>query len=114
DEFESRDVVAKSRELAQVLESGLSRLTELDAVTAIRGEGTVWGVQCAPAGDRSSNEVAAEIVRACYLGDETGRALHLLGPLAGDVIRIAPPLVMLPAEAREYLGAMCAIVAHCV
>lgn len=110
DEFEQSDVLAHGRELSRVFETGLQRLTETAAVAAIRGEGNVWGVQCAALPGRSSHEVACEIVRACYDGDEAGRAIHLLGPLAGDVIRIAPPLVMPLDEAQEYLDAMHAII----
>ena len=106
DEFEQHGVLGKARELAAVLESGLQRLCELDAVAAIRGEGTVWGIQCAPVSGRSSSEVAEGIVAACYHGDAAGRAIHLLGQLAGDVIRVAPPLVMRCEEAAEYLDAM--------
>lgn len=111
DEFEQTDVLGHAAKLSKVIEAGLLRLTELDAVEAIRGEGTVWGVQCTAVGNRSANEVASEIVRACYLGDDRGRAIHLLGPLSGCVIRIAPPLVMPLEEAKEYLDAMYAIVA---
>ena len=72
------------------------------------------GASSAPrVGDRTSNEVAREIVRACYHGDAAGRAIHLLGPLAGDVIRVAPPLVMPLDEAQEYLDAMYAIIDAC-
>lgn len=110
DEFEQTNVLAHGRQLSQVFEAGLQRLTETAAVAAIRGEGNVWGVQCAALPGRSSHEVACAIVRACYDGDEAGRAIHLLGPLAGDVLRIAPPLVMPLDEAREYLDAMFAIV----
>ena len=42
-------------------------------------------------GPMSSAEVALAAVEACYLGDVRGRAIHLLGPLAGNVVRIAPP-----------------------
>ena len=111
DEFESTDVMKRAGQLAKVIEEGLLRLTELPAINAIRGEGTVWGVECAALGDRSADEVAHEIVRACYLGDENGKAIHLLGPLAGKVIRIAPPLVMPLDEAKDYLGVMHGIVA---
>jgi len=45
-------------------------------------------------------------VKACYLGDDSGLAIHLLGPLAGKVIRVSPPLVMPVDEARAYLDAM--------
>lgn len=106
DEFENREVLEQARALANTLEAGLSRLVETPAVSAIRGEGTVWGIQCAAVGERDSATIARELVRACYLGDEQGRAVHLLGPLNRDVIRVAPPLVMALAEAEQYLEAM--------
>ena len=109
DEFETTDVLERGAELSRVLESGLSRLTETDAVAHVRGEGTVWGIECAAVGDTSAEEIAAACVKACYLGDDRGRAIHLLGPLAGKVLRVAPPLVMPPAEAEEYLQAMYSI-----
>jgi hypothetical protein len=40
------------------------------------------------------------------LGDAEGRAIHLLGPLAGKVLRVSPPLVMPLDEAQVYLDAM--------
>ncbi len=110
DEFEEGNVLSHARGLSEVFAAGLSRLSELPAVAAIRGEGNVWGVQCAAVGSRSSVDVARAIVRACYDGNADGRAIHLLGPLSGDVIRIAPPLVMPFDEAIEYLDAMYGIV----
>jgi 4-aminobutyrate aminotransferase-like enzyme len=110
DEFEQTNVLAHGRQLSRVFETGLQRLTETAAVAAIRGEGNVWGIQCAALPGRASSEVACQIVRACYDGDDAGRAIHLLGPLAGDVIRVAPPLVMPLSEAQEYLDAMHAII----
>jgi 4-aminobutyrate aminotransferase-like enzyme len=110
DEFDEGDVLAHGQRLSKVFEAGLQRLTETAAVAAIRGEGNVWGIQCSAIGDRTSNEVASDIVRACYEGDDEGRAIHLLGPLSGDVIRVAPPLVMPLDEAREYLDVMLSIV----
>lgn len=106
DEFESSDVLERAAELSKVIEAGLLRLTELDAVTRIRGEGVVWGVECAPIGRYSAAEVAVRAVEACYLGDAQGRAIHLLGPLAEKVLRVSPPLVMEVDEARSYLDAM--------
>jgi 4-aminobutyrate aminotransferase-like enzyme len=111
DEFEQSDVLDHAAQLSEVLEAGLVRLTELDAVETIRGEGTVWGVHCAPIGTVSAAEVANEIVRACYIGDDQGRAIHLMGPLAQCVLRIAPPLVMPLAEARECLEVMHQLIA---
>lgn len=106
DEYESTDVLEQARRLSRVIERGLLRLTELPAVAHIRGEGVVWGVECAAIGDTPAEAVACACVEACYLGDEQGRAVHLLGPLAGKVIRVSPPLVMPESEADEYLGVM--------
>jgi 4-aminobutyrate aminotransferase-like enzyme len=72
----------------------------------VRGEGVVWGVECAAIGEHSAEAIAAACVEACYLGDAEGRAIHLLGPLAGKVLRVSPPLVMPLDEAEVYLGAM--------
>jgi 4-aminobutyrate aminotransferase-like enzyme len=112
DEFESSDVLERAKRLSSVIERGLLKLTELPAVAHVRGEGVVWGVECAAIGDLSADEVAKACVEACYLGDDQGRAIHLLGPLAGKVIRVSPPLVMPPNEAEEYLGVMYRIVAE--
>lgn len=112
DEFEKSDVLEQARELSQVIETGLLRLTELDAVHCIRGEGVVWGVECAAVGRYSAEEVAIRAVEACYLGDAQGRAIHLLGPLAGKVLRVSPPLVMETDEAQIYLDAMYGIFAE--
>jgi 4-aminobutyrate aminotransferase-like enzyme len=106
DEFETTGVLEHARKLAQVIEQGLCRLTELDVVANVRGEGLVWGVECAPLAGHSAEEVANACVLACYLGDGAGRAIHLLGPLAGKVLRVSPPLVMELDEARLYLDAM--------
>ena len=112
DEFEENDVLSAAEPLEQLIEEELLRLTELPAIPAIRGEGTVWGVECAAVGDRTAEEVAHEIVRLCYLGDEDGTAVHLLGPLAGKVIRIAPPLVMPVDEAKTHFDAMYNIISR--
>lgn len=106
DEFETTDVMARAAKLSEVLETGLCRLAELDIVANVRGEGAVWGVECAAIGKHAADTVANACVEACYLGDAAGRAIHLLGPLAGKVIRVSPPLVMPCDEAREYLDAM--------
>lgn len=113
DAFEQENIMEHAAELSQVIEAGLLRLTELPAVDAIRGEGTVWGVECSSIGDRSADQVANDIVKACYLGDSDGQAIHLLGPLAGKVIRIAPPLVMPLDEAQQYFDTMYSITADC-
>lgn len=106
EEFAETDVLGQARELSTVIEAGLLKLCELDCVAHVRGEGVVWGVECAAVGLHSAGQVAQSCVEACYLGDGQGKAIHLLGPLAEKVIRVSPPLVMPPAEAAEYLDAM--------
>ncbi|MGI8982659.1 MAG: aminotransferase class III-fold pyridoxal phosphate-dependent enzyme [Pirellulaceae bacterium] len=106
DEYESGDVMGQAKKLSAVIEKGLLKLTDLSTVAHIRGEGVVWGIECAPIGSTSADAVAKACVEACYRGDAEGRAIHLLGPLAGKVIRVSPPLVMPVAEAEEYLEVM--------
>jgi len=84
----------------------LLKRKETPVIEHVRGEGTVWGIECAAIGSHSAGEVANACVEACYLGDSNGRAIHLLGPLAGKVIRVSPPLTMPTDEAREYLEVM--------
>ena len=111
DEFDSTPVLENGRKLADVIEKGLLRLSELPAIEAVRGEGTVWGIHCAALGSLSANDVAVQLVEACYQGNSDGLAIHLLGPLAGCVIRIAPPLVMPVDEAQAYLDCLYEIAA---
>ncbi|MEX0939349.1 MAG: aspartate aminotransferase family protein [Pirellulales bacterium] len=110
--FEQQDVLGHAATLSEVIERHLLRMTKLPAIAAVRGEGTVWGIECAPLGSQAAGDVANRIVEDCYRGDASGRAVHLLGPLAGKVLRVAPPLVMPLDEAEEYLSAMLDIIAH--
>lgn len=106
DAFENTDVLARGQRLAEVLERGLLRLKETGVIIRVRGEGCVWGIECAAVGNLKPEHVAVEVVRRCYLGARNGLAVHLLGPLAGRVLRVSPPLVMDLKEAEEHLAAM--------
>jgi len=107
EEFETTDVLIQARELGKVLENGLRRLQNgTEIVKRVRGEVGVWGLECAPLGSHSAAEVALACVAACYHGDSMGRAIHFLGPLAGKVLRVSPPLVLPLDEARVYLDAL--------
>jgi 4-aminobutyrate aminotransferase-like enzyme len=89
---------------SRVVESGLLRLKRLPFIAAVRGEadGMVWGVETRDCDGLSASEWANAIVERCYRGDgATG--LHLLGPLAQCVIRIAPPLVLTSEQAADAL-----------
>ena len=111
DEFEGGDVLANAGALSTVLETGLLELKETGLITHVRGEGTVWGIECSEVGKHSPADNAVACVEACYLGNNDGQALHLLGPLAGKVLRVSPPLTMCPQEARDYLHVMKGILA---
>ena len=76
-------------------------------MAAVRGErgGMVWGVETRDHGGRTAGEWANALVLACYQGDgPTGDGIHLLGPLAKKVVRVAPPLVITPDEAAASLA----------
>jgi 4-aminobutyrate aminotransferase-like enzyme len=103
DEFESTDVLEHTRQLTPIFLEGLCRLKQTGLIAKVRGEGLVFGIECAAAGGRTSQEVAVEIVRSAYLGRPGGDGIHLLGPLSGNVIRISPPNVSTLEQARESL-----------
>jgi 4-aminobutyrate aminotransferase-like enzyme len=110
DEFEQSDVLERGRALTPLFFAGLDRLKETGLVANVRGEGVVFGVECAAAGKLTSRDVAVAIVRAAYLGDSSGDGIHFLGPLAGNVLRVSPPLVMSRSEALESLDLLYRIV----
>jgi 4-aminobutyrate aminotransferase-like enzyme len=106
DEFAARDVLGPCRKSSAIIEAGLLELKEMPVVANVRGEkgGMVWGVEFRDFKDRTAAEWANAAVLACYRGATSG--IHLLGPLAKKVIRIAPPLVITEAEAREAMTLM--------
>jgi 4-aminobutyrate aminotransferase-like enzyme len=107
DEFASQDIIAGCRPASATIEEGLVRLKELPFVAHVRGErgGMVWGVEMRDHGGRTAAQWANAVVLACYLGDG-GDGIHLLGPLASKVLRIAPPLVTTEQEAGEAMKLM--------
>ncbi len=112
EEFADGKVMAHAKKLAEILEAGLTRMQrELPIIAHVRGEGAVWGIEFAGVNGHPPSDVANACVEACYLGDAEGHAIHLLGPLAGKVVRVSPPLVMPLDDARRYLDAMGRILA---
>ena len=107
DEFAESDVLARSRRASAVIEEGLVALKQLPFVAHVRGEkgGMVWGVELRDHAGRSAADWANAVVLACYRGDG-GDGIHLLGPLAKKVLRIAPPLVITEEEAATALRLM--------
>lgn len=107
DEFARRDVLAHTRAASAIIEEGLVRLKKLPFVCHVRGEkgGMVWGVEFADHARRSAADWANDAVLACYRGRDN-QGIHLLGPLAKKVLRIAPPLVITEREARDAIALM--------
>jgi 4-aminobutyrate aminotransferase-like enzyme len=107
DEFAANDIIGNCRKSSAIIEAGLIRLKGFPFISHIRGEngGMVWGVETRDYSGKSAAEWANAIVLACYRGEGTD-GIHLLGPLAKKVIRIAPPLVITEAEAKASMELM--------
>jgi len=108
DIFEKQEILGAARRSSAVIEGGLIRLKKIPFVKHVRGEegGMVWGVEVGEFGGKTANEVACACVEAAYRGDAKGRAVHLMGPLAKKVLRIAPPLTITEAEASESVSVL--------
>jgi 4-aminobutyrate aminotransferase-like enzyme len=105
DEFEAADVMAHVNDLESLFFAGLDRLKESGLIAHVRGEAGVYGLECAAVNNLTPTEVAAKIVEACYLGDGKD-GVHLLGALAGKVLRVAPPLTITADQVRHSLDLM--------
>jgi 4-aminobutyrate aminotransferase-like enzyme len=102
DVFEEERIVEQCAARAAQMRQGLDRLMRrFDFITAVRGEGLVYGVEM------TDDAVANECVLEAYRGDER-RGVHLLGPLSGNVLRISPPLVITGEELEQALGLLAA------
>ncbi len=113
--FAAVDILGHVHAVSPIIEEGLTKLKAFPFVAHIRGEhqGMVWGVETCDFAGVCANDWANRIVLAAYQGaaTELGDGIHLLGPLAGKVIRIAPPLVITTAEARSAMQLLDASVA---
>jgi 4-aminobutyrate aminotransferase-like enzyme len=114
-EFARPELLAHARRVSAVIEDGLLRLKQLPMVRHVRGErgGMVWGVELCDYAGRSGADWANVAVLACYQG-RGNDGIHLLGPLAKKVLRIAPPLIIREDQARDSLSLMHDILADLV
>ncbi|MCS6863446.1 MAG: aminotransferase class III-fold pyridoxal phosphate-dependent enzyme [Gemmataceae bacterium] len=109
DEFAAHDILGAMQESSAILERGLVELKECPCVAYVRGErgGMVWGIEFQDYAGQTATHWANAFVLACYQGDGPEHdGIHLLGPLAKKVVRVAPPLVISPQEARESMALM--------
>lgn len=112
DEFEHSDVLGNAAKVSGKIQEALVRLKETGLVAKVRGEGMVFGIECAAVGEHTAEQVASAIVEACYLGEDGGDGIHLLGPLAGKVIRISPPLTMTIEETEASTNLLVRLVSR--
>lgn len=103
DEFESTSVLEQTRHLHTIFLDGLRRLKETGIIVRVRGEGMVFGIECGPHGSLTPAQTACAIVERCYRGNSQNEGIHLLGPLAGCVIRVSPPMTISENDARHSL-----------
>lgn len=98
DVFEGEGVVEKCRAAAVHVAQGLHVLmAQFPFVTAVRGEGLVYGLEI------RDRDTANRCVLEAYRG-VNGVGVHFLGPLAQRVIRVSPPLVITDGEIAEAFG----------
>jgi len=94
DVFKQERVVENCQKMAKVMQRGLNALKDrFPFIKAVRGEGLVYGIEMCD--DATAN---ACVLEAYYGTGKTG--VHFLGPLAGKVLRVSPPLIV----TREELG----------
>lgn len=109
DEFEATRVLNHAEQLTPLFFEGLNALKETGLIAKVRGEGMVFGIECADFNGIAAADVANAIVKACYLGSGDRGGIHFLGPLAGKVLRVSPPMTMTLDEARDSLGLLLTI-----
>ena len=92
DVFKQERVVDNCRKMAKVMVKGLDALEKrFPFVTDVRGEGLVYGLEI------RDDDTANRCVLEAYHG--AGRlGVHFLGPLAGKVLRVSPPLTVTREE----------------
>ncbi len=112
DEFAERQVVENCGPLTEIFFSELGRLKETGLIKHVRGEGLVFGIECADFQGTPAGDVANAIVKAAYLGLPERDGIHFLGPLAGTVLRVSPPMTMTLDEARDSLNLLFDICAN--
>jgi 4-aminobutyrate aminotransferase len=101
DYLAAHDLQANARVVGARLAAGLRRLAgDRPAVGEVRGKGLMWAVELVEPGSRTPAPALAARVQ-----EEARRGGLLVGKggLYGNVLRIAPPLVLSEAEAEEGL-----------
>lgn len=104
DEFENSDILERTRHLSRIFTDGLRELKKTGVIVRVRGEGMVFGIECGAIGEHSPGNVANAVVAEAYRGNDQNDGIHLLGPLSGCVLRVAPPMCMTDEQAHHSLS----------
>jgi 4-aminobutyrate aminotransferase-like enzyme len=95
DVFKQEKVVQNCKKMGRIMCRRLDALVEqFEFVNHVRGEGLVYGVEICD--DATANRCVLEAYRG--IGK---KGVHFLGPLAGKVLRVSPPLVIEERELDE-------------
>ena len=98
DVFREERIVKQGRQAAKKIKRQLLKLQEdFPFIADVRGEGMVYGVEMKD--DATANQCVLEAYRAT-----TRKGVHFLGPLAGKVLRVSPPLTITDEEIEEAFG----------
>lgn len=103
--FKEEDIIAKSKVTSKVFASRLPELVDKSPyVGDVRGTGMVWGIELVE--DKVSKTPAPKlVVRLIDLCAANGLLIGGVG-VYGNVIRVAPPLVMNEEQANESIDIM--------
>lgn len=95
DVFKEEKIVKHVRKTAKALKTRLCHLKDtFPFIHEIRGEGMVYGIETT--NENTANRCVLEAYRAT-----NKRGVHFLGPLAGKVLRVSPPLTTTEEELEE-------------
>jgi 4-aminobutyrate aminotransferase-like enzyme len=95
DVFEKENVVANCQAMAKIISAKMhTAMEKFSCIKAVRGEGLVYGIEMA------DEATAQRAVLEAYRG-ANGKGVHFLGPLAGKVLRVSPPLTITEGELSE-------------
>lgn len=98
DVFERENIVGNCIQMSGLMTEGLrSLMRRFPFIRDVRGEGLVFGVEMA------DDATAQRAVLEAYRGVD-GKGVHFLGPLAGKVLRVSPPLVITQNDLEQALA----------
>ena len=103
------DLQANAAAVGPTLFAGL-RGTGSPIIGDVRGKGLMIGVELVRPGTGTPGDPAPELASAVLEGTKRRGLLVGKGGLHGNVLRIAPPLTLTPAEAEEGLAALVAAI----